>query len=91
MWDFSDTPSEDMNLKEKEEKHVLSVSEAIIVIKENITRIPLLTVVGEVSGFRGPNARSGHCYLISKTQVRAWRQSCGRASILQAGLLFTMA
>ena len=32
MWDFSDTPSEDMNLKEKEEKHVLSVSEAIIVI-----------------------------------------------------------
>ena len=62
MWDFSDTPSEDMNLKEKEEKHVLSVSEAIIVIKENITRIPLLTVVGEVSGFRGPNARSGHCY-----------------------------
>ncbi|MBF4807680.1 MAG: exodeoxyribonuclease VII large subunit, partial [Lancefieldella rimae] len=62
MWDFSDTPSEDMNLKEEEEKHVLSVSEAIIVIKENITRIPLLTVVGEVSGFRGPNARSGHCY-----------------------------
>lgn len=62
MWDFTDTPSEDMNLKEKEEKHVLSVSEAIIVIKENITRIPLLTVVGEVSGFRGPNARSGHCY-----------------------------
>ncbi len=52
MWDFSDTPSEDMNFKEKEEKHVLSVSEAIIVIKENITRIPLLTVVGEVSGFR---------------------------------------
>lgn len=62
MWDFSDSSSEDMNFKEKEEKHVLSVSEAIIVIKENITRIPLLTVVGEVSGFRGPNARSGHCY-----------------------------
>ena len=82
MWDFTDTPSEDMNLKEKEEKHVLSVSEAIIVIKENITRIPLLE-----ARMRGQDI----AILISKTQVRAWRQSCGRASILQAGSLFTMA
>ena len=52
----------DASVKERKEPEPLSVSEAIIVIKENIATIPLLMVVGEVSGFRGPNARSGHCY-----------------------------
>jgi exodeoxyribonuclease VII large subunit len=45
----------------------------------------MLTVLGEVSGFRGPNARSGHCYFQLKDDESAmdaivWRgtyQKCG--------------
>ena len=41
----------------------LSVTEAVQVAKGQVAQIPTLSVMGEVSGFRGPNARSGHCYL----------------------------
>ena len=40
----------------------LSVTEAVQVAKGQVAQIPTLSVMGEVSGFRGPNARSGQCY-----------------------------
>ena len=44
------------------EDGALSVSQAVEAAAGALDRIPQLTVLGEVTGFRGPNARSGHCY-----------------------------
>ena len=56
----------------------LSVTEAVQVAKGQVAQIPTLVVMGEVSGFRGPNARSGHCYFEVKDATAsmstiAWR------------------
>ena len=56
----------------------LSVSDAVELAKGQVSRWPSMTVVGEVSGFRGPNARSGHCYFEVKDDgsamsVIVWR------------------
>ena len=56
----------------------LSVSDAVELAKGQVSRWPAMTVVGEVSGFRGPNARSGHCYFEVKDDgsamsVIVWR------------------
>ena len=44
------------------EDGALSVSQAVEFAAGALDAIPQLTVLGEVTGFRGPNARSGHCY-----------------------------
>lgn len=59
-------------------EEALSVSEAVGLAKGNVSAWPSLSVTGEVSGFRGPNARSGHCYFEVKDDgasmsVIAWR------------------
>lgn len=67
------------------ESEALSVHEAVMVASAHVDAIPMLTVLGEVSGFRGPNARSGHCYFQLKDDESAmdaivWRgtyQKCG--------------
>lgn len=56
----------------------LSVTEAVQVAKGQVSQIPTMVVMGEVSGFRGPNARSGHCYFEVKDATAsmstiAWR------------------
>lgn len=56
----------------------LSVSEAVSLAKGAVEAWPTLVVSGEVSGFRGPNARSGHCYFEVKDDeasmsVIVWR------------------
>lgn len=62
----------------EEASGALSVSEAVGLAKGNVSAWPALTVTGEVSGFRGPNARSGHCYFEVKDDgasmsVIVWR------------------
>ena len=59
---------------------VLSVSQAMEIAAGALDAIPQLTVLGEVTGFRGPNARSGHCYFQIKDDSAAvdciiWRGS----------------
>ena len=56
----------------------VSVSDAVGLAKITVNSIPRLAVVGEVTGFRGPNARSGHCYFQVKDEsstmdVIIWR------------------
>ena len=58
----------------------LSVSQAVEMAASALDAIPQLTVIGEVTGFRGPNARSGHCYFQIKDDACAvdcivWRGS----------------
>ncbi len=50
---------------------MLSVSDAISLAKAQVSGMPALVVAGEVSGFRGPNARSGHCYFQVKDDESA--------------------
>ena len=75
-----------------EEKSSYSVAEAVSLAKLKISEIPRLTVVGEVTGFHGPNARSGHCYFQLKDEssamdVTMWRGSFQRLSFdLRDGL-----
>ncbi|MEY8436729.1 exodeoxyribonuclease VII large subunit [Atopobiaceae bacterium 24-176] len=74
----------------------LSVSAAVGLAKRTVEDIPQISVIGEVSGFRGPNARSGHCYFSVKDESSAmdvivWRgvyQSSGVQ--LRDGLEITM-
>ena len=54
-------------------------------LRRRLTPLPLLTVIGEVTGFRGPNARSGHCYFQIKDDAAAvdciiWRGVYGKRS-----------
>ena len=44
------------------EDDALSVSQAAELAAGALHGVPKITVLGEVTGFRGPNARSGHCY-----------------------------
>lgn len=61
----------------------LSVSDAVGLAKSLVGGTPTLLVTGEVSGFRGPNARSGHCYFSVKDDscamdVIVWRSTYQR-------------
>ncbi|MDY2776902.1 MAG: exodeoxyribonuclease VII large subunit [Collinsella sp.] len=49
----------------------LSVSQAVDMAAGAIDAIPQITVLGEVTGFREPNARSGHCYFQIKDESSA--------------------
>ncbi len=63
----------------------LSVSEAVGLAKSNVSAWPALTVMGEVSGFRGPNARSGHCYFEVKDDGAAMSVIVWRGTYAHAG------
>lgn len=61
----------------------LTVSDAVALAKGNVAAWPTLVVNGEVSGFRGPNARSGHCYFEVKDDgasmsVIVWRGTAAK-------------
>lgn len=63
----------------------LSVSQAVELAATALDALPLLTVIGEITGFRGPNARSGHCYFQIKDDSAAvdciiWRGVYGKRS-----------
>lgn len=49
----------------------LTVSQAAEMAVGALNNIPKITVLGEVTGFRGPNARSGHCYFQIKDEQAA--------------------
>ena len=58
----------------------LTVAEAVNAAKAQINAMQILAVSGEVTGFRGPNARSGHCYFQVKDDSAAmdvivWRNT----------------
>ena len=61
----------------------ISVSDAVALAKGAVSAWPTLVVNGEVSGFRGPNARSGHCYFEVKDDgasmsVIVWRGTAAK-------------
>ena len=63
----------------------LSVSQAVELAAGALEALPQLVVLGEVTGFRGPNARSGHCYFQIKDDSCAvdciiWRGSYAKRS-----------
>ncbi|MDO4848225.1 MAG: exodeoxyribonuclease VII large subunit [Coriobacteriia bacterium] len=70
---------------ESNEQGALSVSEAVGLAKSNVSAWPALTVTGEVSGFRGPNARSGHCYFEVKDDGAAMSVIVWRGTYAKAG------
>lgn len=49
----------------------LTVSRAVGIAAGALDALPEMTVLGEVTGFRGPNARSGHCYFQVKDDSSA--------------------
>lgn len=61
----------------------ISVTDAVALAKGAVSAWPTLVVNGEVSGFRGPNARSGHCYFEVKDDgasmsVIVWRGTASK-------------
>ncbi len=81
---------------EDTDAEAISVSEAVSLAQGTVARIPNLLVVGEVSGFRGPNARSGHCYFELKDEqssmsVIVWRGTYAKCGFrLKDGLRIQM-
>lgn len=60
------------------ETAAISVTQALEDARASLASLPTLVVAGEVTGFRGPNARSGHCYFqvkdeTSSMDVIVWR------------------
>ena len=63
----------------------ISVTQALQDAKTCLKTLPMMVVAGEVTGFHGPNARSGHCYFQVKDDqsvmdVIVWRgtyATCG--------------
>lgn len=72
--------------EEERGQEPLSVSEAVGLAKSNVSAWPALTVTGEVSGFRGPNARSGHCYFEVKDDGAAMSVIVWRGTYAHAGI-----
>ena len=91
-WEHGEEPIVVPEQSAAEEKSSYSVAEAVSLAKLKISEIPRLTVLGEVTGFHGPNARSGHCYFQLKDEssamdVTMWRGSFQRLSFdLRDGL-----
>lgn len=52
-------------------KDALSVTQAVELAAGALDALPQITMLGEVTGFRGPNARSGHCYFQIKDDASA--------------------
>ena len=77
----------------EERPQPLSVTDAVALAKGAVSAWPTLVVNGEVSGFRGPNARSGHCYFEVKDDgasmsVIVWRGTAAKMGFaLRDGLL----
>lgn len=64
----------------------LSVFDAVTLAKDTLSSLPSICVAGEVSGFRGRNARSGHCYFQLKDSQASmdtiiWRSTYENANI----------
>ena len=68
------------------EAMAVSVSDAVALAKASVKAVPRLTVTGEVSGFRGPNARSGHCYFQIKDDQAAIDAIVWRGVYAKSGL-----
>ena len=81
---------------ELDENEALSVSEAVACAKGAVASVGTFLVTGEVSGFRGPNARSGHCYFEIKDEASAlsviiWRGTYAASGIkLKDGMTLLM-
>ena len=67
-WDLTGTAG---STPAEAEDGSLSVSRAVGIAAGALDALPEMTVLGEVTGFRGPNARSGHCYFQVKDESAA--------------------
>lgn len=67
-WDLTGSSS---SASGAEKAEALTVSQAAEMAAGALNTIPRITVLGEVTGFRGPNARSGHCYFQIKDESSA--------------------
>lgn len=85
-----------MSAPAREGEAPLSVTDAVALAKGAVSAWPRLQVNGEVSGFRGPNARSGHCYFEVKDDgasmsVIVWRGTAEKMGFeLRDGLSVTL-
>lgn len=69
VWDLAGSPGASASAAPQED--ALSVSQAAELAADALHGVPKITVLGEVTGFRGPNARSGHCYFQIKDESAA--------------------
>lgn len=63
----------------------ITVTRALEDAKLALGTLPILTVAGEVTGFRGPNARSGHCYFQVKDEQSAMDVIVWRGTYAKCG------
>ena len=97
-WDVSDTKGRAglASRVSKAGREPLSVSLAVGAAKKRVNDMGPLLVTGEVTGFRGPNARSGHCYFQVKDESAAmdvivWRGVYAASGIeLRDGMLLEL-
>ena len=75
-----------------DQSDVLSVSAAVDAANASVQKLGSMLVMGEVTGFRGPNHRSGHCYFQIKDEtavmsVKVWKWTYAKSGVeLKDGL-----
>ena len=54
---------------DERDPHILTVTQAVGLAGATLAELPPITVLGEVSGFRGPYGARGHCYFQIKDEA----------------------
>lgn len=67
-WNLTGTHGAADGPREGSEEGVLSVSQAVRLAHDTLTELPPITVIGEVTGFKGPYGARGHCYFAIKDE-----------------------
>lgn len=76
-WERDDAPGNNAKTDGVDEAPY-SVSDAVAIAAGAVAKLPEMVILGEVTGFRGPNARSKHCYFQIKDEsavidCKIWR------------------
>ena len=84
-WNLTgNTVSAEFDGSDEQERKELSVSQAVEIAAGALDAIPQLSVLGEVTGFRGPTPEAATATSKSRTTRRPSTASSGRAPTLSA-------
>lgn len=73
---------------ESPRKSALTVSQAVALVNGSLKSLGTVCVMGEVSGFKGPNWRSGHCYFEVKDEEATLAATMWKGSYQSLGFEF---
>ena len=95
-WTTADMRGSGAGVRPASGADALTVSDAVSAANAKVASLGMVRVEGEVTGFKGPNARSGHCYFQVKDEsavmnVKVWKGIYAKSGVaLKDGLKLDM-